>query len=89
MAAAEGGAAWLEALEEAKEPWFHFSTGVGYNHADPVWIDDLRLPFIALRGYVKSLPSGRGHPPPAGAPARGAAPGDGGVSRPAAHRSGP
>ena len=44
---ADNGAAWLAAFEAAKEPWFRFSTGVGYTHTDPVWIDDLRLPFMA------------------------------------------
>ena len=58
MADAEGGGEWLAALEAAKEPWFHFSTGVGYDHTDPVWIDDLRLPFMALRNYVEALKRG-------------------------------
>jgi pyruvate, water dikinase len=58
MAKAEGGSKWLAAFEAAKEPWFHFSTGVGYDHTDPVWIDDLRLPLMALRNYVTAL--GRG-----------------------------
>lgn len=58
IANAENGAAWLAAFEEAKEPWFRFSTGVGYTHSDPVWIDDLRLPFMALRRYVEALKRG-------------------------------
>jgi pyruvate,water dikinase len=58
MAKAKGGAEWLKALEAAKEPWFHFSTGVGYQHSDPVWIDDLRLPFMAMRSYVEALQRG-------------------------------
>ena len=58
MAEAEGGTKWLDAFEAAKEPWFHFSTGVGYTHSDPVWIDDLRLPLMAMRGYIEAL--GRG-----------------------------
>jgi pyruvate,water dikinase len=58
MQAEENGPAWLAALEQAKEPWFWFSTGVGYTHSDPVWMDDLRLPFTAIRGYIEAL--GRG-----------------------------
>lgn len=58
MSKAEGGNAWLEAFETAKEPWFRFSTGVGYCHADPVWIDDLRLPLMAMRGYIEALQQG-------------------------------
>jgi pyruvate,water dikinase len=52
------GKAWLEALEASKEPWFWFSTGSGYCHADPVWMTDLRLPFTAMRGYIKAIENG-------------------------------
>ncbi len=58
MAKAEGGKRWLEAFETAKDPWFWFSTGVGYTHADPVWMTDLRLPMKALRGHVEALKKG-------------------------------
>ncbi|MGH6937693.1 PEP-utilizing enzyme [Hypericibacter sp.] len=58
MKKAEGGARWLKAFEEAKDPWFWFSTGVGYTHSDPVWIDDLRLPLMAMRGYIEALRRG-------------------------------
>lgn len=54
----DAGRAWLAAFEEAKNPWFWFSTGAGYQHSDRAWIDDLRLPFKALRGYVESLRAG-------------------------------
>jgi pyruvate,water dikinase len=52
------GEEWLQALEAAKEPWFWYSTGAGYTHTDRAWIDDLRLPFNALRGYVEKLDAG-------------------------------
>ena len=58
IAAHEGGARWLEAFEKAKDPWFWFSTGAGYTHSDRAWIDDLRLPFSAMRGYVQALLAG-------------------------------
>jgi len=58
MAEREGGAEWLAALEEAKDPWFWYSTGAGYTHTDRAWIDDLRLPMNALRGYVAKLKAG-------------------------------
>ncbi|MEA2279699.1 MAG: pyruvate, water dikinase [Solirubrobacteraceae bacterium] len=56
----EGGERWLEALEAAKDPWFWYSTGAGYTHTDRAWIDDLRLPFSSMRGYIDKL--GRGEP---------------------------
>ncbi len=58
MASAPRGDEWLAAFEEAKEPWFWYSTGVGYTHTDRAWMDDLRLPFTAMRGYVAKLEAG-------------------------------
>jgi pyruvate,water dikinase len=58
MATVTGGPQWLAAFEDAKDPWFWFSTGAGYQHSDRAWIDDLRLPFQALRGYVTRLLAG-------------------------------
>jgi pyruvate,water dikinase len=58
MRGRDGGAEWLAALEEAKEPWFWYSTGAGYTHTDRAWMDDLRLPVAALRGYVEKLEAG-------------------------------
>lgn len=56
--ASEGGERWLAAFEEAKDPWFWYSTGAGYTHTDRAWIDDLRLPFNSMRGYVEKLRAG-------------------------------
>ncbi|MGF6873043.1 PEP-utilizing enzyme [Paraburkholderia sp. MM5477-R1] len=55
LAAAPNGSRWLEAYEKAKDPWFWFSTGIGYTHSDPVWISDPRFPFVAICGYIKAL----------------------------------
>jgi len=52
------GAEWLAALEAAKDPWFWYSTGSGYCHADPVWMTDLRLPFTAIKGYIDAIERG-------------------------------
>jgi pyruvate, water dikinase len=49
---------WRTALEQAKDPWFWYSTGAGYTHTDRAWIDDMRLPLSALRGYVQKLLDG-------------------------------
>ena len=58
IAEADGGDRWLAAFEEAKDPWFWFSTGAGYSHQHRAWIDDLRLPFNAMRGYIDKLRAG-------------------------------
>lgn len=54
----DAGKVWLEAYEAAKEPWFWFSTGAGYQHSDRAWMDDQRLPLEALRGYIAALVRG-------------------------------
>jgi pyruvate,water dikinase len=58
IASAHAGQQWLEAFEGAKEPWFWFSTGPGYCHQHRAWIDDLTVPFNAMRGYVEKLQRG-------------------------------
>jgi pyruvate,water dikinase len=58
ISAARDGQRWLEAFEEAKEPWFWFSTGPGYCHQHRAWIDDLTIPFSAMRGYIEKLRDG-------------------------------
>jgi pyruvate,water dikinase len=58
IAAAPNGEHWLQAFEGAKEPWFWFSTGPGYCHQHRAWIDDLTVPFSAMRGYIEKLQRG-------------------------------
>jgi pyruvate, water dikinase len=58
IAASPRGEEWMEAFETAKDPWFWFSTGPGYSHEHRAWMDDLRLPFNAMRGYVEKLEAG-------------------------------
>jgi len=52
------GKEWLEDLEQVKDPWFYYSTGAGYCHANRAWIDDMRPPFAALRDYVGRVQRG-------------------------------
>jgi len=52
------GAAWLAALEAARDPWFHVSSGDGFYHHHLSWNDDLTVPFTALPGYVAAIGAG-------------------------------
>src|SRR5215210_1481677 len=52
------GEEWVAALEEAKDPWFWFSTGTGLTHQEPAWIDDLAVPFSVMKTYVEKLEAG-------------------------------
>jgi pyruvate,water dikinase len=55
----EGGARWLAALDEAREPWFNVSTGDGFYHHHRSWNDDLTVPFAALPRYVDQARRGQ------------------------------
>jgi pyruvate,water dikinase len=52
------GSQWVAALDAAKDPWFHYSTGTGLYHHERSWIDDLTVPWAALKGYMDRLERG-------------------------------
>ncbi len=52
------GRAWADALEAAKEPWFHFSNGTGLYHHERSWIDDLSVPWASLIAELDRLERG-------------------------------
>jgi pyruvate,water dikinase len=52
------GSEWVAALDAAKDPWFHYSTGTGLYHHERSWIDDLTVPWTALKGYLDRLERG-------------------------------
>jgi pyruvate,water dikinase len=52
------GARWLAALDEARDPWFHVSTGDGFYHHHRSWNEDLTVPFAALPRYVAQIRAG-------------------------------
>lgn len=54
-----GGQKWLDELEISKNPWFNFSTGTGFYHHDPIWIEDLTVPFSFLRNYISEVEAGQ------------------------------
>jgi phosphohistidine swiveling domain-containing protein len=61
-AVAQMGAAgrqWLDALEEAREPWFNISLGDGFYHSHRSWNDDLTVPFSALPRYISQIKKGQ------------------------------
>lgn len=58
LGACKAGQTWLTALNRAKQPWFNFSSGTGFSHEDRSWIDDLSLPLLAIRDYIKRIEGG-------------------------------
>lgn len=59
MARSEAGQKWLAELEKSKDPWFYFSTGTGFYHLHPSWIDDMTTPFVSIRGYIEKIEDGQ------------------------------
>ncbi len=54
----ENGKKWIEAWNDAKQPWFNISTGTGWYHSDPSWNDDLNIPLDSMRIYIDKLQKG-------------------------------
>ena len=55
VAAKPNGGKWLAAWEEAKNPWFNFTSGNGFYSTDKYWIDHLDIPLSYLRDYIARL----------------------------------
>ena len=58
LAQSEAGRAWLEELEQVKDPWFHMATGDGLYHTYGSWLDDPTIPYASLVGHVAALKAG-------------------------------
>ena len=54
----EAGQRWLAAFEQARDPWFHVSTGDGFYHHHLSWNENLAVPFAALTRYVRQVQAG-------------------------------
>jgi pyruvate,water dikinase len=58
LAGSDAGKAWLEELEQVKDPWFNMATGDGLYHYYRSWLDDPSIPYASLIGYVRALSEG-------------------------------
>jgi pyruvate,water dikinase len=54
----DAGRAWLARYEEAKYPWFNFSSEYGFYHDQRAWVDDLSVPFRGINDYIARLQAG-------------------------------
>ncbi|MEM9564098.1 MAG: PEP-utilizing enzyme [Actinomycetota bacterium] len=54
----DAGATWQAAWDEAKNPWFNFSSGYGFYHSDKVWIENLEIPYAFIRDYIIKIEAG-------------------------------
>ncbi|PHP67923.1 hypothetical protein CSC94_04375 [Zhengella mangrovi] len=58
VAKAPGGEQWLKQWEDAKNPWFNFTSGNGFYSTDKYWIDHLDIPMGYLRDYIERVEQG-------------------------------
>lgn len=58
LAQSDAGRSWLAELETVKDPWFHMATGDGLYHTYGSWLDDPRIPYASMTGYVAALRAG-------------------------------
>jgi phosphohistidine swiveling domain-containing protein/DNA-binding transcriptional ArsR family regulator len=58
LAESEAGRAWLEALEQIKDPWFNMATGDGLYHYYHSWYDDPTIPYASVTGHIRALRDG-------------------------------
>ena len=58
LAGSEAGRAWLEELEQVKDPWFNMATGDALYHYFGSWLDDPSIPYASLIGYVRAFEAG-------------------------------
>ncbi|WP_096390351.1 PEP-utilizing enzyme [Halopenitus persicus] len=54
----EAGREFLEAFEDAKDPWFHITVSRGYHSEDGSWLDTLEQPFDHLHEKVTAIQDG-------------------------------
>ena len=81
LSGTDAGRAWLDALEQIKDPWFNMGTGDGLYHYYGSWHDDPSIPYASLIGHIEALKAGKEIERPTEELARGARPPGGGVRR--------
>jgi pyruvate,water dikinase len=59
LSESDAGRAWLEELQQVKDPWFNMATGDGLYHYFRSWLDDPRIPYASLTGHIEALRAGR------------------------------
>lgn len=62
----KAGKEWLDALAQARDPWFNISIGDGFYHYERSWNDDLSVPLSALPHYIELVKQGNNLERPTG-----------------------
>ncbi|GAA4288303.1 PEP-utilizing enzyme [Georgenia daeguensis] len=58
LGTSDRGRQWLEAFEQAKEPWFNYFAEYGFTHDQETWASDLSIPLQGIARYATMLAAG-------------------------------
>ncbi len=54
----DAGAQWQAAWDEAKDPWFNFTSGNGFYHFDKIWVENPDIPYTFIKDYIERIEAG-------------------------------
>lgn len=54
----DAGAEWQAAWDEAKDPWFNFTSGNGFYHFDKIWVENPDIPYTFVKDYIARIEAG-------------------------------
>jgi pyruvate,water dikinase len=54
----DAGAQWHAAWDEAKDPWFNFTSGNGFYHFDKIWVENPDIPYTFIKDYIARIEAG-------------------------------
>jgi pyruvate, water dikinase len=58
LKSSDEGKAWLDELEQIRNPWFYVSCGSGWYHYEGSWVNTMDVPFSYMQSYVERLEKG-------------------------------
>ena len=54
----DAGAQFQAAWDEAKDPWFNFTSGNGFYHFDEIWVENPEVPYGFIKDYIARIEAG-------------------------------
>ncbi|MGC5033609.1 PEP-utilizing enzyme [Micromonospora sp. DT229] len=58
LAESEPGRRWLNAYDEAKNPWFNYFAEYGFTHDQDTWLSNPAIPLTGIARYITMLDAG-------------------------------
>jgi len=54
----DAGAQFQAAWDQAKDPWFNFTSGNGFYHFDKIWVENPDIPYTFIKDYIARIEAG-------------------------------